>query len=117
MANPDPRKGFVGGVVVPEAFPERFRRLWKLSSLLHVVTGNEHALIQRVMAGLPKSKWNNEAIRRELARIYLRAYDDMRHLPPDKRPGHFSYLQEMAHASARMLSETTTAPSSRTPPP
>lgn len=98
VAHPEPDQGFVGGVVIPTELPPRLTPLWKLSALLHVVAGHDqdYALLARVMSSLPPEQRTQDGIRRELARVYAQAYEDLRRLPKDRRPPYFAHVSEMA---------------------
>jgi len=98
VAHPEPDQGFVGGVVIPTELPPRLTPLWKLSALLHVVAGHDqdYALLARVMSSLPPEQRTQDGIRRELARVYAQANEDLRRLPQGRRPSYFAHVAEMA---------------------
>ena len=99
VADPRPEDGFVIGEVVPTVavMPEELRPLWRLSSLLHLMTGNERHLNIRIMFYLPPEQWNSPAINRELARLVRQAYADLSVMAEDKRPAHYDQLLKRAN--------------------
>ncbi|MFQ5430454.1 MAG: O-antigen ligase family protein [Phycisphaerae bacterium] len=97
VPDPKPEYGFVVGEVVPAEFPARLRPLWRFSALLKVVSNHTAFLDMRLYWSLPTAQWQDPAaLKRELARVYRRAYEDLSRLPPEKRPGHYDALRKTA---------------------
>lgn len=92
----DPSLGYLGGEVVPTQFPERLRPLWQLSSLLHVIAGEDRFLDLRVFAGLPPERWTPADLDFELYNLALQAHERLSSITMEHRPPHYDKLPAMA---------------------
>jgi hypothetical protein len=95
VAEPRPEYGYVIGEVIPVEFPERLRPLWRLSALLHLVSGDDRFLDFRVYWSLPPQRWTPRDLRVELARLAQQAHGDLSSIPAGRRPPHFAQLRDM----------------------
>lgn len=100
LAHPQPELGFVFGEVMPTAFPERLRPLWRFSALLHLMAGKDQFIDYRVYFSLPPEQWTPQAMQREMAALAREAVAELARLPADLRPKHFAGLQALANSAA-----------------
>ncbi len=96
MRRPRADWGFVIGEVMPTAFPDRLRPLWRFSALLHLMAGKDQFIDYRIYFSLPPEQWTPQALQREMAALAGEAVTELSRLPADLRPRHFAGLQSLA---------------------
>lgn len=99
LAHPQPELGFVFGEVMPTAFPERLRPLWRFSALLHLTAGKDQFIDYRIYFSLPPEQWTPLAMQREMAALAQEAVAELSRLPANLRPKHFAGLQALANGA------------------
>ncbi|QOJ03472.1 MAG: O-antigen ligase family protein [Planctomycetia bacterium] len=99
LAHPQPELGFVFGEVMPTAFPERLRPLWRFSALMHLLAGKDQFIDYRVYFSLPPEQWTPQAMQREMAALAREAVAELTRLPVDRRPRYFAGLQALANST------------------
>ena len=89
--------------MVPTELPERWRPVWRLSALLHLVAGRYANIDVRILSSLPPQpltlQQRTAVVQRELAALARQACQDLGRLPPENRPAHYETLLELARRS------------------
>lgn len=88
---PIPGEETVGGELIPTSYPDHFRSMWALSSLLHLAVGHMNFLEQRIAASLPLEARTSDNVGRMLSELALRLKHDFAAFPPDQRPANYNY--------------------------